>query len=105
MKLTGKSYTSVVDMVRATVGNTEAFSLERYIEARKVVNQLVALRCSKGLTQVEVAKRMGCGQSRVSKIERSTDHQVGLKALERYAAVLDMEMNVIFTPIKEVRNE
>lgn len=48
--------------------------------------RLADIRAAQGLTQVEVADRMGISQSDVSKIERRTDVRVG--TLARYARAL-----------------
>ncbi len=55
---------------------------------RALVGELEARRVELGLTQTEVAARMGTSQSAVARIE-SGEADVKLSTLERYAAVLD----------------
>lgn len=55
---------------------------------RALVGELEQRRIELGLTQTEVAARMGTSQSAVARIE-SGDADVKLSTLERYAAVLD----------------
>jgi transcriptional regulator with XRE-family HTH domain len=53
---------------------------------------LTARRLKLGLTQTEVAARMGTSQSAVARIE-SGDADVRLSTLERYAAALGHEIH------------
>ena len=59
---------------------------------RALVAELEARRVSLGLTQTEVAARMGTSQSAVARIE-SGEADLRLSTLERYAAVLDAEID------------
>ena len=55
---------------------------------RQLTESLVARRISLGLSQTEVAARMGTSQSAVARLE-SARADVRLSTLERYAAALD----------------
>jgi transcriptional regulator with XRE-family HTH domain len=55
---------------------------------RQLTDSLVARRVSLGLSQTEVAARMGTSQSAVARLE-SARSDVRLSTLERYAAALD----------------
>ncbi len=55
---------------------------------RELTDSLVARRISLGLSQTEVAARMGTSQSAVARIEAARS-DVRLSTLERYAAALD----------------
>jgi len=59
---------------------------------RALVAELEARRLELGLTQTEVAARMGTSQSAVARLE-SGEADVRLSTLERYAAVLDTEID------------
>ena len=80
-----KQYKTVVEMARH-VARDKAFSdkLQKRIAERKVVKQLVALRSAKGLSQADIAKAMGCTQSRISKLESGVDNDLRLGDLENY---------------------
>jgi transcriptional regulator with XRE-family HTH domain len=54
---------------------------------RRLVTELVARRRSLGLSQTEVAARMGTSQSAVARLESSAG-DVRLSTLERYAAAV-----------------
>jgi len=58
---------------------------------RELAETLVARRVKLGLTQTEVAARMGRSQSAVARIE-SGDADVRVSTIERYAAALGHEL-------------
>lgn len=53
---------------------------------------LAAIRRSVGLTQIELAARLGVGQAAVSKIERQSD--MLLSTLSAYFAALAVDANI-----------
>jgi len=60
-----------------------------------LANRLTALREGAGLSQRELAKRLGVSQPRVAAIERS--HNVTIEVLEQYVEALGakLEVNVV----------
>jgi len=58
---------------------------------RDLVDRLVEERQALGLSQTEVAARMGTSQSAVARLERG-DADVRLSTLERYAAALEQRV-------------
>ena len=58
------------------------------------VTQLMALRSDLGLTQTEVARRMGVPVARVNEIEKRP-HTVSLDRIQGYAAVLGARFNLV----------
>jgi predicted transcriptional regulator len=54
----------------------------------ELVDELVEARREMGLSQTEVAARMGTSQSAVARLERG-DGDVRLSTLQRYAAALE----------------
>lgn len=58
---------------------------------RALAGELVARRVELGLSQTEVAARMGTSQSAVARLE-SGDVDVRLSTLERYAAALGIRL-------------
>ncbi|MGH3992932.1 MAG: helix-turn-helix domain-containing protein [Pseudonocardiaceae bacterium] len=54
---------------------------------RALMNELAAARREHGLSQTEIAARMGTSQSAVARLERG-DVDARLSTLERYAAAL-----------------
>ena len=53
---------------------------------------LIALRISKGLTQRELAQRMGVNESQVSRDERNEYHGITLDRAQRILEVLEVRM-------------
>jgi len=94
-----KRYSSVLEMVR-DVGEDEEYTeqLADYLGRREVVTSLVALRAARGLTQKELAERVGLSQSRISKIESSPDGMLDLRSLGAYAGVLGYDVEISLVP-------
>ena len=66
-------------------------------ERTRLSRLLFSLRCRAGLTQDELAERVGCAQSVVSRIENACDDELSVGDLLRYARGLDLGMQVGFT--------
>jgi predicted XRE-type DNA-binding protein len=93
-----KKYSSVSEMIRDVTGEEEAAKLiERDIAQRALVKQLIVLRSVKGMTQAEVAKKMNCTQSRVSKLEGGTDDDLKLADLRDYLHAIDHDIMLVVT--------
>jgi transcriptional regulator with XRE-family HTH domain len=60
-------------------------------QRREIVAELVRVRGRLGLSQTEVAARMGTSQSAVARIE-SGDNDVRLSSLQRYASALGRDL-------------
>ncbi len=58
---------------------------------RNLAEELVTERVRVGLTQTEVAARMGTSQSAVARLEAG-DIDIRLSTLERYASAIGMEL-------------
>jgi transcriptional regulator with XRE-family HTH domain len=63
----------------------------------EVARELVNLRHTRGLTQQELAKRLGTRQSRVSKIE-SAEHDSKLGTIVEVAHALEADIRISITP-------
>jgi transcriptional regulator with XRE-family HTH domain len=87
-----KGYKSVAELVR-DVGGDPAFAddFEKHIAERKLVKRLVALRCARGLSQKDIAAKMGCTQGRISKLEASRDEDLRFGDIRGYAKALGLE--------------
>lgn len=58
---------------------------------QEMIDELVAARKLRGVSQTEVARRMGTSQSAVARLE-SSSADLRLSTLERYAAALDLRL-------------
>ncbi len=83
-KLKFRSYSSVDEMVKLTLGSRWLKRMKQRLKHTEVVDQLVLARLRAGLSQTDLATRMKCTQSRVSKIEDSLDAQLSLKDIYEY---------------------
>ena len=65
-----------------------------------VVTQLLKARTRAGLTQDDVAERMGTTKSAVSRLEGSGKHAPSLATLRKYAQAVGCELQVRLVPQK-----
>lgn len=63
-----------------------------------VSRALSTLRCSRKLTQEELADRAGCTQSKISRIENSGNDRLKLDDLAMYARAFNMQVSIDFAP-------
>ena len=78
-----------------------AASLENALTEQVMVNQLVAKRCQRNLTQADVAKKMGCTQSRISKLEATGDAEWTLAEIADYARAIGLNARVTFQETRQ----
>ena len=69
---------------------------------RELVNDLVQIRQRLGLSQTEVAARMGTSQSALARLEAG-EADVRLSTLQRYAAAVGRDLQWRMTPRKEAQ--
>ncbi|MCA8991946.1 MAG: helix-turn-helix domain-containing protein [Planctomycetaceae bacterium] len=56
------------------------------ISERSIISDLIALRATHDVSQSDIAEKMGCTQSRVSKLERGIDSDLRLSDIAAYMA-------------------
>lgn len=98
MKIVGKAYASVSDMVRDTCDTDFADEFDKHLTEHRISKILTVTRCSKGLTQADLGEKMDCGQAKVSKMERTPDVDLHLGDIFKYVLALDHVMHVVFMP-------
>jgi len=102
-------YASVSDLLRDVVPDEEFhLAFDELVARRKLIKQLLAMRAAKGMSQKDVAAKMCCTQSRVSKLENANDDDVRLGDLRGYADVVGCEliawpMPQDMTPVDKVK--
>lgn len=81
------------------LSNPAAHAAYEDAEARNVlIDSLIGLRCSKGLTQVQIAEYMGIAQATVSEFEtESSDPRVS--TLQRYARAVGVDLVLELHPL------
>jgi transcriptional regulator with XRE-family HTH domain len=94
-----KTYGSVSQMVSETSDDPsfkEVF--EAKLRARRIVKDLMIQRAAHRLSQKEIADKIGCTQSRISKLETTNDADLRLGDLARYADALGLRVNIVLEP-------
>jgi transcriptional regulator with XRE-family HTH domain len=71
------------------------------LERRELARGLADCRRAVGLTQVEIAHRMGTSQGQVTRFESGADTR--LSTVARYAAALGVKVDWTITPARRVR--
>lgn len=75
--------------------SSESIRREREsLEKERTAYQLRALRRARGLTQVELAERLGVSQNRVSRLERGEIQRVRIDTLARYVESLGGSLHI-----------
>jgi len=70
------------------------------LERRELARRLAARRRDAGLTQVEIAQRMGTSQGQVARFESGADAR--LSTVARYAAALGVRLDWTITPVRRL---
>lgn len=71
-----------------------ARDLTAYLSERQLVHKLIAVRATQGLTQKDIAERMGCSQGRISKLESSRDVDLSFGAIVGYAQAVGLRLDI-----------
>ena len=93
----GKQHKSVPEMVNH-LSDDEDFSeaFEQTVSEKALAKTLFAMRCAEGFTQSEMASRLDCSQSRVSKLENANTDGIRVSDLIAYAQALNLNMSIGF---------
>lgn len=94
-----KSYKSVQEIVRG-VSDDPSFKIqaEKAITERSLSRVLLVLRNARGLTQMEMAERLGCTLGRISKLETASVDSIRVGDLVDYARQLNLRLSISFEP-------
>jgi transcriptional regulator with XRE-family HTH domain len=97
---TNKGQSNVTDMVRDLLANDPEFlkELEGRIAGRAVVKALAITRNKVGLTQQQLAEHMGCGQSKLSKMESGVDADLRLGDILAYLRAVGCSLKLSILP-------
>jgi transcriptional regulator with XRE-family HTH domain len=90
-----KKAESVSELLEKTgLDKTFKAAVNREIQERTLSKFLFALRCEHNLTQKEMADKIGCSQSRISKIESAVNSKIQIKDLLDYAHPLGLQLEL-----------
>jgi ribosome-binding protein aMBF1 (putative translation factor) len=98
-KLPGEAF----DDVFGDLGTNEEFSKEdrKLKPYYDLVVEIIRRRKALGLTQKDLAERIGTHQSRISRIE-AAEHDVRLSTLIQIAEALEAEISIRLTPTEKM---
>lgn len=90
-----RKFRSVEELMRHLgYGKGSLARFRRGLAETKLRDQLVLGRVRAGLTQGQVAEKMKCTQSRISKLEASLDADLSLGEVREYAAAVGLSLSV-----------
>lgn len=75
-----------------------ARAVEERMAEMRIEQELVALREKEGLSQRDLAVRIGASQPYIAKLESGRVQNLGLKTLAKYAAATGTRLTVSFEP-------
>jgi transcriptional regulator with XRE-family HTH domain len=92
------THNSVTELASAA-GASAKFTkgLATRLAKRRIVNHLVALRGARELSQKDIADKLGCTQSKVSKLENSEDDDLRLGDLRLYADAIGLNLGLLLS--------
>lgn len=87
-----RKFSSVDQMLRGTGYRRVAAAVKTLSAQTQLVDQLILARVAAGLTQAQLAARLKCSQSRISKLEDSRDVDLTLGDIQDYAGVVGLKL-------------
>lgn len=104
----GRKFTNVDDLVADIIGGDEAKSIvadmHEHRRATATISQLALNRVKQGLTQREVANRMGVSPSKVSRMEDSVDADLSYEDIQRYSDALGLRPTIVLEVKEQPRD-
>lgn len=92
-----KQYKSVSDVVENLTDDKKFHEeFDKLVTDKLLSKTLFTMRCSKGVTQKEMAEKLKCTQSRVSKLEHSGLDAIKVSDLVSYADALGLNTSIAF---------
>jgi transcriptional regulator with XRE-family HTH domain len=102
----GRRYKSVAALMEAqnTPGEIRE-EVQKLAASTRVVDELCRMRTRAGLTQAQIAERIGCTQSRISKMEGSIDRDLSLGEIFDYVKATGSQISIgIGKPLTHVQS-
>ena len=92
--LSGRTYRSVDEMLRGHGYRQVADAVRQLSAKTRLIDQLILARVAAGLTQAQLAAKLRCSQSRISKIEDSQDADLSLGDIHAYARIVGLKLQL-----------
>ncbi|MFA5256727.1 MAG: helix-turn-helix transcriptional regulator, partial [Opitutales bacterium] len=93
-----KSYHDVYEMLRDTLpenGDALAKEVEKNVKGYTLGETLIRTRINAGLTQKQLADKLGCTQSRISKIECAHNDDIRMSDYGKYLGACGYDVSVL----------
>jgi predicted XRE-type DNA-binding protein len=90
----GRTYRSVDEMLRGHGYRRVAEAVRQLSIKTRLIDQLILARVAAGLTQAQMAAKLRCSQSRISKIEDSQDADLSLGVIQAYARIVGLKLQL-----------
>ena len=90
-----KLYKSVKEMTK-DVSLEASFNnlLSKEIDEKRIAKFLFLLRCKNNLTQKQMAEKIGCTQSKISKIESAYNNELSVQDLLDYGKAMNLQLDL-----------
>ncbi|CAN5165130.1 hypothetical protein BH10PLA2_BH10PLA2_39400 [soil metagenome] len=97
-KTSPKRFSSMADLLKDSLPENPEFvaAFEQQVQRRELVRHLALLRNQNNISQADVAKYLGCKQSKISKLENGYDDDVTLAEIKAYAKAMNCDVDLIF---------
>jgi transcriptional regulator with XRE-family HTH domain len=96
--MANKQYDNVSDLIGDLIEDGAlANQIRQEIGEQRLSTALFTMRTHQGMTQTDVAEKIGCSQSAVSKLEHATEDQITVGDLVRYSSALGLNLSIRFT--------
>lgn len=104
--LTGRRYDSVQELMAGESVSHEVRSAVAHLDKEtRIVDNLVQMRKAAGLTQQQLAEKLGKTQGAISKMESSKDSEITLEEMRSYCQATNQKiMLCIGTPMNHVES-
>ena len=89
-----RTYRSVDEMLRGHGYRRVAEAVRQLSVKTKLIDQLIVARVAAGLTQSQMAAKLRCSQSRISKLEDSHDVDLSLGDIQAYARIVGLKLQL-----------
>lgn len=103
-KATGKRYASVEGLMKGeNISSNVQKRVSRLKTESQVSRKLAEMRTAAGMTQAQLARKIGTTQSCISKWESESDRELTLNTIGAYCSIFDQRVAVFFgKPMKHV---
>jgi len=97
--MTNKRISSVTQLLEDLGADTKLIEdVDQKIKGSQLIKHMIAHRVRNGLSQKDIAERMKCTQSRISKLEAGKDDELRFGEFSDFLEALDLDFRVVITP-------